>query len=294
MNILIFSLGEKGSSVVKALFQRTAGHYFGCVIGQDNAVEEDCSSDLTKFCEINGIKYYSRNESLFNDCEYDLFLAVGWRWIIRELPKEKLIVFHDSLLPKYRGFSPLVNALINKEKVIGVTALLGAEDYDTGNIILQDRVDIEYPTEIGAEIKRISRVYANLAIELVSKYNDGTINWSGYPQDESKASYSLWLDEEDYRINWNDDSKDIEHFISCVGYPYRGAATLLNGEKVRITKGLPRPDVKIENRSPGKIIFMEFGCPVVVCGTGLIILKEISDENGKSMLPLKVFRSRFS
>jgi len=204
------------------------------------------------------------------------------------------LISHDSLLPKYRGFAPLVNALINREKVTGVTALLGAEDYDTGNIILQKRMDVECPTEIGTEIQRISKVYANLAIELVSKYNDESISRRDYPQDEIKASYSLWLDEEDYRINWNGDSKDIEHFISCVGHPYRGAATLLNGGKVKITKGIPRADVKIENRSPGKIIFMEFGYPVVVCGTGLIILKEISDENGKSILPLKVFRSRFT
>ena len=294
MKILIFSLGEKGYRVVKALFENSDDHEIICVIGQDYAVEEDYSSDLASFCVINKIKCYPREEFALECSLYDLILAVGWRWIIKRVPEEKLIVFHDSLLPKYRGFAPLVTALINKEKVSGVTALFGAKDYDTGNIVLQKTMDIKYPTKIEVEIHNISKIYAEMAVELVAKFNGNVGNILGYQQDEAKATYSLWLDEEDYRINWSGDAKDIEHFISCVGYPYRGATAVLNGEKVRITKGIARADVKIENRAPGKVITLDSGLPVVVCGAGLITLIEVWREDGETLLPLKYFRSRFS
>jgi methionyl-tRNA formyltransferase len=294
MKLLIYSLGEKGYRVVKALYESTGDHELVCVIGQDCAVDKDYSSELSGFCSLNKIKCYKREEFALERSVYDLALAVGWRWIIKGVPEKKLIVFHDSLLPRYRGFAPLVTALINKEKVTGVTALFGAKDYDTGNIVLQKTMDINYPTKIEVEIHNISNIYAEMAAELVAKCNGNVGNLLGYQQDEAKASYSLWLDEEDYRINWGGDAKDVEHFISCVGYPYRGATAVLNGERVRITKGIARADVKIENRTPGKVITLESGLPVVVCGSGLITLIEVWGESGESLLPLKYFRSRFS
>jgi methionyl-tRNA formyltransferase len=293
MNILIFSLGEKGFSVVKALTESTSVHSIYCVIGQDDGVDDDHSSRLADFCDQHGIAYSLRKDIAYEKNDYDLFLAVGWRWIIRDIPHEKLIVFHDSLLPRYRGFAPLVNALINKERITGVTALLGAEEYDRGNILLQMSLDINYPTTIEREIHRISIVYASLAVELFTKLNNGAINRTGYLQDEKEATYSLWRDEEDYRIDWNDDANYIEHFISCVSRPYRGASAVLNGATVRIVKARAKTDIKIENRSPGKVVFVEANLPVVVCGSGLLVLMEVRNEHGESMLPLKYFRSKF-
>lgn len=293
MKILIFSLGEKGFSVVKALTESTSVHSIYCVIGQDDGLDDDHSSRLASFCDQHGIGYSLRKDIAYAESDYDLFLAVGWRWIIRDVPQEKLIVFHDSLLPKYRGFAPLVNALINKERVTGVTALLGAEEYDKGNILLQKSLDIIYPTNIDREIHRISIVYANLAVELLAKLDNDTINRTGYPQDEMEATYSLWRDEDDYRINWNEDAINIEHFISCVNRPYRGASSVLNGATVRIFKARARADIKIENRLAGKVIFFEANLPVVVCGRGLLVLEEMRNEYGESMLPLKYFRSKF-
>jgi methionyl-tRNA formyltransferase len=226
MNILIFSLGEKGFSVIKALTELTSTYSIYCVIGQDDGVNDDYSSKLSSFCDQNGIEYSLRSDVTYSVDDYDLFLAVGWRWIIRDIPQEKLIVFHDSLLPRYRGFAPLVNALINKERMVGVTALLGADEYDKGNILLQKSLDVIYPTNIEREIHRVSIVYANLAVELLEKINNGAIDKIGYLQDEKEATYSLWRDDEDYRIDWNNDAMNIEHFISCVSRPYRGASAI--------------------------------------------------------------------
>lgn len=293
MKVLIFSLGLKGYSVVKALAESLAPPVIFCIIGKDGGVSDDWSAKLASYCAQQGINYSFRENNSYRKSDYDLFLAIGWRWIIRDVPQEKLIVFHDSLLPKYRGFAPLVNALINKERSIGVTALLGAEEYDRGNILLQKSFDIVYPTNIEREIYRISIGYADLALELFAQLNNGALNRCGYPQEEKEATYSLWRDNEDYRINWNNDAADIEHFINCVGHPYMGASSMLNGSIVRIRKAWAREDIKVENRTPGKVIFVESGLPVVVCGKGLLVLADVQNEVDESILPLKSFRSRF-
>lgn len=289
----MFSLGVKGFSVVKALSESPYASSIFCVIGQDDGLVDDSSGTLASYCDQHEIKYSMRGDVSYDKDDYDLFLAVGWRWIIRDIPQEKLVVIHDSLLPRYRGFAPLVNALINKEKTTGVTALLGAEEYDRGNILLQKSLNIAYPTSIEREIQRISILYADLAVELLFKLNNGLIHRYGYPQDENEATYSLWRDEDDYRIDWNDDANNIEHFINCVSFPYKGAAAMLNGSIVRIIKAWAKIDIKIENRLPGKVIFVESNLPVVVCGKGLLVLEDVRNDNGESILPLKSFRSRF-
>jgi methionyl-tRNA formyltransferase len=293
VKILIFSLGEKGFNVIKALSSFGNQVSLACVIGEDKNVLDDYSKRLMQWCQVNEITYYFRNKSNIPIDGYDLYLAAGWRWMIQNISKEKLVVFHDSLLPRYRGFAPLVNALINKERVIGVTALLGSEEYDKGNIILQHCIDVTYPTNIEHEITRISQIYATMAIELVSKLKNDSVNIESFPQDESNASYSLWRDEQDYRINWSDTAENISHFINCLGTPYLGASTTLNDKVVRIHRALPLGEIKIENRTPGKVIFQERGLPIVVCGFGLLLIEDIRDNESKALLPLANFRSRF-
>lgn len=293
MKVLIFSLGIKGFNVVKALFESKIPLSICCVIGEDSGVVDDFSLKLIAYCRRHGIKHCLRNNSEHDADEYDYFLAIGWRWIIGDIPPNKLIIFHDSLLPKYRGFAPLVNALLKRERVTGVTALLGADEYDKGNILFQKTMEISYPTTIEKEILRISFAYADLALELFARLSNNDFNRFGYPQDQKDATYSLWRDEDDYRIDWEGSANDITHFINCVSYPYRGASAVLNGSIVRIIKATARADVTIENRVPGKVIFMESNHPIVVCGSGLLAIEDIRSENGELMLPLKQFRSRF-
>lgn len=293
MKLLIFSLGAKGFSVVRALAESPQGYAISCVIGEDANVSNDYSAELAAYCQQKNICHVSRKSADPGEFEFEFALAIGWRWIIHDIPEHKLIVFHDSLLPRYRGFAPLVNALINMEAEAGVTALFGAKDYDRGNILLQKRMPLRYPTTIGHVIEQISGVYAELSLELLEKIQCGEIPCTGFPQNELAATYSLWRDEDDYRINWHNDAEALTHFIRCVGEPYRGASAILNNSLVRIINAEVVPDVRIENRIPGKVIFMEGGMPVVVCGKGLLKLSDIRDEQGQAVLPLTSFRTKF-
>jgi methionyl-tRNA formyltransferase len=290
MRICVFVMNQKGLSVVKTLLFRRTKPSMACVVAaHDPSMRHDFYDEIQAVCLQHGIPFLDRADAKGLSAEYAI--AVGWRWMIRDC--RRLIVFHDSLLPRYRGFAPLPTALINGDKEVGVTALFGSDEYDRGDIIAQRRLPVEYPTKIQEVIDRIAPLYAALAGELVDAILAGS-PLPACPQDEAAATYSPWRDEDDYRIDWSHDADGIKRFIDAVGYPYRGAYSSLNGTPARILDASVEPDVKIEQRAPGKVVFVRDGLPVVVCGTGLLRVLDARNEAGtESLLPLRKFRSRF-
>jgi len=287
-SMALYLMNAKGLAVLRAcVLELPPGSISFVVSARDGAVQNDYYEDIFGICGDHQIPFFYRKDA--PAC--DIGLAIGWRWLIRTC--DRLVVCHDSLLPRYRGFAPLPTALIAGEQMVGVTALYASDGYDSGDIIAQRSVSLTYPVKIQTVIERVSGLYADLVIEIARKCIHGE-PLPATPQDESKATYSLWRDEEDYRIDWNRDASAIARFIDAVGYPYRGAAALLNGQMVRILDAVPERDVRIELRQLGKVIFVRSGEPVVVCGFGLLRLKDVRDAQGQSLLPLAKFRSRFA
>lgn len=284
-------LGQKGLYALKSVEPFLSRLKFTVEIGRDSNVQSDYSTEIEAFCIKKSIPYCFRNKDNIQDHDRsDLVIAVGWRWLINNISEDKLIVFHDSLLPKYRGFAPLVNALLNKESKVGVTALLAKCDYDVGPIVTQKSHNVNYPTTIGKEILRISELYQSVMFDVLTLFT--SYDFAPKEQIEENATYSLWRDEEDYRINWCDSAVDILHFTNCVGFPYWGASTKVDSTILRVVEAELIPDVKIENRTPGKVIFYKKGMPCVVCGEGILMLKRLLDSYGAEY-KLEKFRTRF-
>lgn len=280
----------KGLAVLEHLIAAgLTGVLSAVVIGSDKQILEDAAGDIEALCISNKIRYYHRTSAPAVTSEYAI--AVSWRWLIN-LPATRLIVLHDSLLPAYRGFAPLVNQLINGEKNVGVTALFATEEYDRGDILAQESVSVTYPVTISQAIELISPCYARLVETIIRTIGDGE-ELKAVRQDESRASYSLWRDEEDYKIDWSADAPQIRRFVDAVGFPYKGASALLDDSIVRIQQAEALEDVKIENRTPGKVIYLKDGCPVIVCGEGLLKIINATYDDGSPLLPLRKFRSRF-
>jgi methionyl-tRNA formyltransferase len=260
------------------------------VIAHDNNMANDYYKEMYDTCNEAGIEVHDRTEKITICSLY--CITIAWRWLIPLKENTRLIVFHDSLLPKYRGFSPLVNMLINKEPYVGVTALNASEEYDKGDIISQRRVSVSYPIKINDAIDLVTPLYSEIVCDIISKIiNNEAL--SANPQNEDESSYSLWRDEEDYHINWNHSSEDILQFVYSVGFPFKGAYSKIGNTVVRILDVKTIPDVKIENRQPGKVIFMQNGMPVVVCGKGLLKITSALSEDGQTVIPMRKFRVRF-
>jgi methionyl-tRNA formyltransferase len=287
--LTLFLMSEKGYEVLKAVVASAGPSIAAVVSARDPNVEKDFYDEIRTFCDVHRIRFFDRGDQPAVDT---YALAVSWRWLIG-IPPDRLIVLHDSLLPRYRGYNPLVTALINGDEQIGVSAVFGAHSYDCGDVIGQLSAPISYPIRIQDAVTCIARLAGQLGATLAMTIAAGE-TLTGVPQDEARATYSLWRDEKDYAIDWARPAADVRRFIDAVGFPYRGASSRVNDRLVRVRAADAFPDRVIENRAAGKVLTIDAGRPVVVCGRGVLRIDELLDDaTGESLLPWPRIRSRF-
>jgi len=291
MKATLFLMTEKGCHVLQTIVANDLGSMIDLVvINTDTAVANDFSTEIKELAHKNNIPCQFSSD--VTEIQSDYSIAVSWRWLIKE-SQSQLIVLHDSYLPRYRGFAPLVNSLINGESEIGVTALFASEEYDKGAIINQDKIAISYPIKIQETIEKVAAIYNALVLDILQKIKNNE-DLRAKPQSEELASYSLWRDEEDYFIDWNQSAETIARFVDAVGFPYTGAKTKMADEVVVINSVSLHDDVTIENRHVGKVIFLKGEKPVVVCKSGLLVIEDaVYPDTNQSIFPLKKFRIKF-
>lgn len=227
--------------------------------------------DIARIAKAAGIPTFTRAHPPEHTGDWSI--AAGWRWM---LDVDQLVVLHDSLLPRYRGFSPLITALTNGDPAVGVTAFLADDDEpDVGPIIGQRSLPVTYPARVGEVIGRLAVAYGELAADVLQQIASmGAVRYTA--QHHASATYSVWRDEDDYRIDWNLDDRSIVRLVGACSDPFPGAWTTGFSERngslpeVRILDAEVEQDVRFEQRHPGKVAFMRDGLPVVVCGTGMV------------------------
>lgn len=298
---ILFIVNEKGAVTLKALIDSHMERNIGFVVSYKQAlVQEDYYEAIKKMCNKAKIPCFERheinNETIaFNLSKYDISgaITIGWQFL---LPMEwfdslefKLIVFHDSLLPKYRGFSPTPTAIINGEQKVGITAIFATDEMDAGEIVEQRELELHPDEYIKDVIQRQANVFAEMVKEIIWKSEKDLL--TSYPQDETGVTYSIWRDEKDCKINWTESSQAIYRLIRAVGSPYIGAYTYYNGAKIKIVKAVPVEDINFEIRYPGKIWKIESGNPIIMCGSGMIKILEAEDSSGNKVI-FKKLRSR--
>lgn len=290
--LTLYAMTGKGVATFEALVTACPGLVHAVVSARDPGTRDGSYDRLAGACAARGVRFVDRSEAGAVPATSHA-LAVGWRWIIPDRAGTTLVVFHDSLLPRYRGFNPLVTAIIEGDGETGVTALLATGEYDRGDILGQVRVPLPRPIRIAAAIDLVAAAYRRLATEIGARITAGE-PLTGVAQDEAAASYSLWRDDADYDMDWADRAERLRDFVYAVGPPYAGARTRLDGVPVRVWDVTVEPDVSIANRVPGKVIFLRDGRPTVVCGSGLLRIDAMSldDDSGSSCLPLARFRVR--
>lgn len=285
--VTFYVMTERGYLVLKDVISNFGANIVAAVISERDAnLEKDYYDEIQALCLDNIIAFYNRKEEFVPT---GTRIAISWRWMINNT--DDLIVIHDSLLPKYRGFNPLVTALINGDTEIGVTALYANDEFDRGDIIYQSAITIQYPIKIQDAISSIASCYADVAGKILSNLQQGK-PLPRTAQDETQASYSLWRDEQDYEIDWQMPAEYIKRSIDALGYPYKGAKTTVDGMHVRITDAEIMPDLNISNRTAGKVIMIKDGKPLVVCGEGILKIERMTDDAGKA-ITLNKFRVRF-
>lgn len=140
---------------------------------------------------------------------------------------------HTSLLPKYRGASPIQSALLNGEHVTGVTIMLMEAGLDTGPILTQTPVEIT-PTDTYETLdKKLALVGSEILIETIPKYLSGEI--SPQPQAETEATLCRKLDRDTGRINWHESADTIYNQLRALT-PWPGVWTTWDGKRLKLLK----------------------------------------------------------
>lgn len=123
--IAFYIMNSKGFYVLKNFIDKFGSSSVVYVVSsEDKNIQKDFFDEIKELSQKEKIKFFSRFEdvALIEKNFSGYKFAIGWRWLIKD--EKNLIVFHDSLLPKYRGFAPLVNCLINNEKWGGGNSLV--------------------------------------------------------------------------------------------------------------------------------------------------------------------------
>lgn len=279
-------MGLKGLKALKTLNPNYLGLISKVIIGTDKAIKEDYSRDIQTVAKNLGVEYgFNKNEKL-DDSETGI--AIAWRWMINS--EKNLFVIHDSLLPKYRGFNPLVSALINGDEEVGISIIRANDEFDMGDISIQLGIKINYPIKIKDAIDQISDLYGKGVNMLIHQLVNSTL--VEHKQNDADASYSVWRDEDDYYINWNSNSEVIKRHIDAVGFPYLGARTKYKNQTLVIMDAIVEKELDVVNRTPGKVLKKSGNSYYVICGEGILSIKQFFTVEGDIFQPNK-FRMKF-
>ena len=174
-------------------------------------------------------------ESL-NNFNADLFVIVAFRILPRSvysIPKHGSFNLHGSLLPKYRGAAPIHWAIINGEKLTGVTTFFLEDKVDTGTIILQAELPIKEDDDLGTVHDKMSLLGADVVLETVDTIETGILNL--HRQDSLLATPAPKITKELGLIDWNKPAHQIHNLIRGLS-PFPGAYFLHNNLKYKVFK----------------------------------------------------------
>ena len=165
----------------------------------------------------------------------DLIVVIAYGQIlpraILEIPKIACLNLHASLLPRWRGAAPIQAAIAAGDYETGMTVMYMDEGLDTGDILLQRKIDIS-PSETGATLHdRLAEIAPEALLESLRLLAAG--NAPRISQDQALATYAPKLNREAGRINWNESAEVIERKIRAYN-PWPGAFTEFNGRNLKI------------------------------------------------------------
>ena len=160
-----------------------------------------------------------------------------------------IINLHPSLLPEFRGASPVATAILQGCKETGVTIMKIDEGMDTGPILKQKPVKIISDEKCDALTERLFATGSNLLVETLDEMQ--TIGIDPTPQDDSKATLTERLTRQDGKIDWHQSSEQIYRAIRAF-HPWPGTFTTFNGKRLKILDAIVG-DENQNNLGPGKV-----------------------------------------
>ena len=293
-------LGSKefGLNILRILVGSSSGVRWQ-VICPDDKNDPRCA--LQKFQEftrdnelsLSVVRTSSDARKLLTDGAPDVVFACGWYWILPAdlIAKVPLGCFgiHNSLLPKYRGWSPLVWSIINGDSKVGSSLFRFASGVDDGDLLAQFEIDLAVRENIADALRKIEAGIQRKLPDIWSGYLRGEIKLTS--QKHEDATYCGRRIEADGMIDWRKTALEIHNFIRAQAPPYPGAFAFDAGRR-KVVFIEAEPDPRPYYGTPGQILEIQGGAIVVCCGGSTALVVRQVAVDGVVAEPVAFFKSQ--
>lgn len=262
MRIVFFGTSNVALPVLEILYRH---HDIAAVVTSPDAVSgrkqelaESPVSVLAKEMDLEILKpeTVKNNEDFFEklrNLKADIFIVVSYGKILPKeiiaLPEHKTLNVHFSLLPKYRGASPIQYALLSGETQTGTSIFVLDEKMDTGPVVAQEIVVIDPDDNFITLSQKLAYVSAKLLLDILPKYVSKELVPAA--QDEALASYTKIISKTDGQIDWSSPASAIYNQFRAF-YPWPGIWTTWNGKKIKILDCAVSVE-SFNNTEPGQV-----------------------------------------
>ncbi|KPJ69003.1 hypothetical protein AMJ44_04870 [candidate division WOR-1 bacterium DG_54_3] len=296
MRIIFMGTPETSAEILKVLIE--AKHEILCVVSQPDRpkgrgqkisfppVKEWALKYALPIEQPEKIKGNQVFISLLESLNPEVIVVVAYGKIlpkeILNIPKYGCINVHASLLPKYRGAAPVQWALLNGEKLTGVTIMKIDEFLDTGEVILQEKVRIEEEDNNATLSKKLFSLGGKLLLKALEQIERGKAKYT--PQNEAEATQAPAITRESGEIDWRRSALEIHNRIRAM-VPWPGAHTFYKEKLLKIWRSeIYVADLESKFKLPGTIVQMvkKVGF-MVATGKGHLLINEVQPQGKKCM-----------
>ena len=248
--VFLQKLINMNADIVGVVTKAEAGFNSDFVDLGDICRKQDIDYRYTKDINDEETKNYMKSKAA------DLFLCLGWSRIldteVLRIPRLGCIGFHPAKLPYNRGRHPLIWALALGLEETASTLFLMDATADTGQVISQERIAIEYQDDAARLYDKVMAVAVNQLEEVINAFEDNTVNLKSYLPSEG----NVWRKrgKADGKIDWRMSSRSIYNLVRALTKPYVGAHFVYQEKEYKIWKVREVFKEGYENIEPGKVI----------------------------------------
>ena len=258
-------------------------------------------SEVKVFAEEHGIPVFqpaTLKDGAFSgtleELDPDMIVVAAYGKIlppyILDYPKYGCINAHASILPKYRGASPIQRAIMDGERESGVTAMYMDVGLDTGDIILCEKITIDENDDFEAVHDKLAAAGSKAILEVVRLAKLGTVPRTA--QDDSLSCYAPKIEKEDRLIDFSESADEVRNRIRALS-PFPRAFTYLpDGKALQITASRKTDRGADDGSVPGTVIAEDKNGFYVKCSDGAILVTEVIPEGKGKMRGADLVRGR--
>ncbi len=289
MHIVVLCATNRGFRFIERLFDIGYEHRFTVFSFREEPWEPPYFEDIAEIAKrFNAEFYEARNvgdekwRDFWESTKVDVIFMVNWRYLVMPRIYQRAevgaYVFHDSLLPKYRGFSPTLWAIRNGERETGVTLFEATEEIDAGDILSQHKVTISSTDTIADVLEKVTNTYLDIITVSFDGIVSGTLK--AVSQVNRNATYTCKWIPSDFCIDWTQSSASIFNLIRATTKPYPGAFCYLDNKKLTVWSAeIQSVNKQYVARVSGRVVEVNKGIGTVIAtGDGTLLLREVQIE----------------